>query len=604
MKFLRNLLAAILGSMIGIFVLFFLMIMILSAIGSMSEQEVVVKKNSVLTLDFSNAIKDRADDNPFSGLSLGIFETEEVVGLNTILTSIEKAKRDERIKGIVINSPYFNSNFGGMGFLKEVRSKLEEFKASGKFVYAYNKYGYTQGGYWIASVADSVFIHPQGGMSLTGFGGAMPFFTNMFKKIGVKPEIIRHGKFKAAVEPFMLTEMSPANREQTMKYITSLWNDFLSDVANARNVSVDELNQWTDEVIIRDPKSALEHKLVDAMYHPDEFEDFLREKLGLANNEEGKKDKDIEYISLSKYKDVKVKSEEKAEKGNNIAVIYAEGEIADKGKDAITPKLAEVIADVRKDEDIKAVVLRVNSPGGSALVSEFILREMKLLQKEKPVVVSFGNVAASGGYYIACAADTIVAEPTTITGSIGVFGLFFTGKELLEDKMGLRIDTYGTNKHSDFGGSTPLPLPISSRELTDFERNIVQEGVEETYDVFISHVAEGRKMTKEQVDAIGQGRVWVGKDAKEIGLVDKFGGLSDAIDVAKMMAGIDGKARIYEYPKKKDPFEEFFEQMSNKTKISLLKNELGANYIYYKEAKDFMSYEGIQARLPYELPAQ
>lgn len=599
MKFLRNLLAAIIGSMIGVFLLFFLMIMVFAAIGSMSSDEVKVKKNSVLTLDLSKNIKDRVNEAPFSNLTIGPFASKSSISLNTILLSIEKAKKDDRIKGIVLNVPQLKSNFGGMGFLKEIRNKLEEFKTTGKFVYAYNKMGYSQGGYWLASVADSVFIHPQGGIAINGFGGTIPFFTKTFEKIGVKPEIIRHGKFKAAVEPFMLTKMSPANREQTMKYVSSLWNDFLIDVSSSRNISKEQLNEWADELTIRSPQTALEHSLVDALYHPDQFTDFLKTKLGIEND-----DDEIEYIALSDYKSADVKSKDKVADDSDIAVIYAEGEITNAGADQITPELAEVIAEVRKDEDIKAVVLRVNSPGGSALVSEYILREMKLLKEEKPVVVSFGNVAASGGYYISCAADTIVAEPTTITGSIGVFGLFFTGKELLEDKMGMKFDTYGTNKHANFGGITPLPLPVNNRELTNFERDIIQEGVEDIYDVFISHVAEGRNMTKEQVDEIGQGRVWIGRDAKEIGLVDTFGGLVDAIDIAKRMANIDGKARIHTYPKKKDPIKELMNKLTKQGKVALLKNELGANYIYYQQAKDMLSHEGIQMRLPYELPAQ
>ncbi|PVX50102.1 protease-4 [Balneicella halophila] len=601
MKFLRNLIAAILGSMIGIFLLFFLMIMFFAVIGSMSDNEVKVKKNSVLTLDFTKEIKDRVENNPFSGMDFGPFASESAISLNSILLSIEKAKDDDRIEGIVLKAPQVIGNYGGTGFLKEIRNKLEEFKEAGKFVYAYNKQGYSQNGYWLSSVADSVFMHPQGGIMINGFGGSMPFFPIMFEKIGVEPEIIRHGKFKAAVEPFMLTEMSPENREQTMKYVNSLWNDFLTDVSASRSISTEQLNQWADDLTIRNPETALKYHLVDALYHPDEFTAFLKNKLGIkSSKDDKKKDKKIEYISLSDYKKVNVKSEDKIGKDDDIAVIYAEGEIADLGN-GITPELAEVIADVRKDDDIKAVVLRVNSPGGSALVSEYILREMKLLKEEKPVVVSFGNVAASGGYYIACAADTIVAEPTTITGSIGVFGLFFTGKELVEDKIGIRLDSYGTNEHSNFGGGASLP--IASRRLTDFERNIIQESVEDVYDVFISHVAEGRNMTKEQVDEIGQGRVWIGRDAKEIGLVDKFGGLVDAIDVAKRMANIEGKARIHMYPKKKDPFQEFIETLSNQSRIALLKNELGSNYTYYKQVQDVMSFEGIQARLPYELSA-
>lgn len=609
MKFLRNLLAAILGSIIGVGLLFFLLFVIFAAIGgSMSEKEVTVKKNSVLTLDFSDNIVDRAEDNPFSGLDLGFIKSGKEQGLNDILYAIEKAKRDKRIKGIVLKSMVVNAGFGGAGTIKEIRKKLKEFKETGKFIYAYNQMGYSQKGYWLAAVADSVFIHPEGFMMINGFGGTRVFYTDMFKKIGVEPQVIRHGKFKAAIEPFILKKMSPENREQTMRYTESLWQQCLEDISLDRGITVEQLNKLADDVVVRDPHSACEQGLVDAMLYQDEFTDLLKKKLGIEEgNDEGDNDKEddkkknkINYIALSKYKDAKVKDTVKISK-DKIAVIYAEGEINVEGKKIIGPQLAETIRKVRENKKVKAVVLRVNSPGGSALVSDYIWREVVLLKKEKPVVASFGNVAASGGYYISCAADTIVAEPTTITGSIGVFGLLFSGEELIQNKIGFSMDSFGTNKHAEFGGTYPLPLPAASRPLNSFEKNIIQQGVEKVYDTFISHVAEGRGMTKEQVDAIGQGRVWIGTDAKELGLVDVLGGLNDAIRIAKDLAGIEGKAPILEYPKEKDPIEELFKGFSSTIKTRILKEELGHNYIYYNKAKKVLSYQGIQALLPYEV---
>lgn len=596
MKFLRNLLASILGSMIGVFLLFFLMIMFFVAIGSMSESEVIVKKNSVLTLDFTKTIKDRGEkDDPFASLGsiIPFAESSDSQGLNDILFTIEKAKDDDNIKGIVLKAPMVNSNFGASAVIKEIRAKLIDFKTTGKFVYAYNKLGYSQKGYWLASVADKVFMHPLGGIMLNGFGGTMSFYPDMFKKVGVEPQIIRHGKFKAAVEPFMLKEMSPENREQTMKYVGSLWNQFLADVSESRGIATTDLNKLADGVVVRNPETALENKLVDALYHPDEFEAFIKEELDIEDEED-----DIEYISLAKYKDAPRKNKVKTDKKNAIAIIYAEGSITDSGSDNITPKLTKTIEKVRKDDDIKAVVFRINSPGGSALVSEYILREMKLLKAEKPVIVSFGNVAASGGYYIAVASDTIVAEPTTITGSIGVFGMLFSGEELIKDKIGIHTDTYGTNPHANFGG---MGGAIGYRKLTAFERNIIQQGVEDIYDVFITHVAEGRNLTKEQVDEIGQGRVWIGEDAKKIGLVDVFGGLEDAIRIAKEKIGIEGKARIYEYPKQKEAFEELLESFGKTAQTKILKGALGKHYEIYEQSQKVMSYQGYQALLPYEL---
>lgn len=609
MKFLRNLLAAILGSIIGVGILFFLFIMIFAAVGSMSNEEVLVKKNSVLTLDLSHRIKDRVKENPFSNLDFGFFKSSQEQGLNDILYSIEKAKDDKRIKGIVLKSMMVNASFGGSATLKEIREKLKDFKKSGKFIYAYNQMGYSQYGYWMASVADSVFIHPEGGMMINGLGGAAVFYTEMFKKIGVEPEVIRHGKFKAAIEPFILNKMSPENKEQTMKYTNSLWEQLMKDISNSRNIPEESLNEWADEVVVRDSKTACEKGFVDAMLYQDEFTDFLKKKLGIKKENKSdtesvdgeKKSKDkINYISIAKYKDAKVKNNAKISK-DQIAIIYAEGEIKSEGNDIIGPELAETIRKVRENKKIKAVVLRVNSPGGSALISDYIWREMVLLKKEKPVVASFGDVAASGGYYISCIADTIVAEPTTITGSIGVFGLMFSGKELIENKIGFNVESYGTNKHSAFGGVYPLPLPVSSRPLTSFERNIVQQSVERIYDTFISHVSEGRNMTKEQVDSIGQGRVWIGADAKKNGLVDVLGGLTDAIRIAKEMGGIEGKSPIVEYPKHKDPVQEFMESFSTHVKTKILKDELGVSYEHYMKTKQALSYHGIQALLPYEI---
>lgn len=592
-SFFKTTLASILGFMIAGTIMVFVFIGILGVIAASSETIPTVKKNSILEIGFNYSIPDKATPNPLKDFNPRTFSTTHKLGLNTILSSIEKAKTDKHIKGIFINVIDIQANFGSMASIEEIRNKLIDFKTSKKFIVAYSNIAYSQKSYYLASVADKLYFNPGGMMFWAGMGGEMVFYKKALNKLGIEPQIIRHGKYKAAVEPFMLDKMSPANKEQTMKYIGGIWNHMLTGISKERNISVEKLNQLADDFKLRDAKELVKIGMFDKALYYDEVVSELKSLTGTKNS------KKLARISLSKYSKVPAKNVEISK--DKIAIIYASGEIGmEQSESSIGPDLANTISKIRKNDKIKAVVLRVNSPGGSALTSEIIWREVKLLQKEKPVIVSMGNVAASGGYYIACAADTIVASKTTITGSIGIFGLFFSGEDLIKNKIGLQTDAFGTNKHSGFGGGNPLPIPLTSRKLTRFERKVMQEYIEKGYKSFVDKVAEGRGMTFAQIDKIGQGRVWTGMDAKKIGLVDVIGGLETAIKIAKEKAGLDNYS-ISNYPKEKNPLNALLSNLTSEVKDYTMANELGSSYIYFKQVKDILDNEGIQARIPYNL---
>ena len=592
-NFLKTTLASIIGFLIAGTILLFVLIGIIGSLASSADTTPIVKKNSVLKITLNYSIPDRAIPNPFKDFNPRTFKPNPKLGLNSILNSIENAKYDENIKGIFLDVVDIRANFGSMATLEEIRNKLIEFKESKKFIVAYSNIAFTQKSFYLSSVADKVYFNPGGMLFWAGMGGEMSFYKKALNKLGIEPQVVRHGKYKAAVEPFLLDKMSDANREQVMKYIGGLWNHMLNGISKERKITVNKLNQLADDFKLRDAKELTKQGFFDGAIYYDEVIDKLKELTKTS------KDKKLATISLKKY--YKVAAKNKIISKDKVAVIYATGEIGmEQSENSIGPDLANTISKVRKNKKIKAVVLRVNSPGGSALTSEIIWREIKLLQKEKPVIVSMGNVAASGGYYISCAADTIVASPTTITGSIGIFGLFFSGEDLIKNKIGLNTDKFGTNKHSDFGGGNPLPIPLTSRKLTKYERMVMQEYIEKGYKSFVDKVAEGRNMTFAEIDKIGQGRVWTGEDALKIGLVDVLGGLETAINIAKEKANL-AKCTIVNYPKEKDPIAALFEGISNEAKSFMMEKELGYSYIYYKQVKNILKNEGIQARIPYNL---
>ncbi len=583
MNFLRNFLASILGSLVAFGIVVGMFFIFLILMGS-AEDGVVVKKNSVLELGLMGPILDytgKDETDPFAGLW-----TEEI-GLDEILHAIKVAKEDNNIEGISITTSFLQA---GMTQTREIRDALLDFKSSGKFVLAHTDI-FTQKDYYLASVADEVYMNPVGVMDFKGLATEVLYFKDLQEKSGVKMEVIRHGKYKSAVEPFLSNTMSEENRTQIKELITSIWDVMLDDISASREISPEDLNRIADTLGGRTPSLAVASGLLDGVLHYDEYEDLLREKLGIDD------DTEPNYVSFKDY--IQKANLKKTRTGTDrIAVIYAQGEIfyGEGGKNYIGQGLVvDALQKAAKNDNIKAIVLRVDSPGGSALVSDIIWREMQLAKKDKPLVVSFGNVAASGGYYIGVGGDKIFAEPTTITGSIGVFGTIPNLNELA-NKVGINAEQVGTNENSvDYSFFEPMD---------DSFRMVIQESIEETYNIFLDRVAQGRNMTVAQVDSLAQGRVWSGVDAKANGLVDELGNLDDAITAAAEMAGLDDYG-IRKYPRYKSDFERFMEDLGGmKAKIgeSIIKEEIGTEaYEVLKEFKQLGKQEGVQAKMPFSL---
>lgn len=584
-QFFKYVLATIVGIVLSSIVIFLMFIGIVGAIvSSADKKEVKVEPNSILYIDLKQEIVDRSTEDPFKGFDFVSLQPNSPMGLNQILKAMANAKEDSNIKGILLELDAVNA---GAATTEEIRNALIDFKSSGKFIYAYSN-TYSQKAYYLASVADSVFLNPEGMVEWLGLRSEIMFYKKALEKLGVEPQILRHGKFKSAVEPFMLDKMSPENREQTLTYISSIWNHWVNAISEARGITADKLNSIANNMEIYNAQKALENKLVDGLIYKDELIATLKTKLGVEEK------KDIKSIELKKYFKAPEVAKRKFSK-DKIAVIYATGEIGmgEGGDDNIGSEgLSRTIRKARRDSSIKAIVFRINSPGGSALASEVIWREVDLAAKVKPVIVSMGDVAASGGYYIAAPATTIMANPTTITGSIGVFGLFFNLQKALEKKIGITVDVVKTNNHADFFSLF--------RPMTAEEKAVGQMYIEQTYQTFIGHVSAGRGITVEQVDAIGQGRVWSGVNAKDIKLVDEFGGLTDAIKLAAQKAGLENY-RLVELPKQKKFFEQLMEEMSAEARTWILKDELGSSFKTYNRIKSMLNNQGVLARIPYDI---
>jgi protease-4 len=581
MTFLRELLAVILGIFISVVIMFMVMLLMVSVFNT--DEEITVKKNSVLTLKLDKMIKDYApkSQDPFENiLGLG----DEKMGLNKMITAIENAKNDDQIKGISIEALQINAGFAQ---LQALRDKLLEFKESGKFITSYADY-YDQRNYYLSSVADSLYVNPVGGIDFKGLSGEILYFKDFEDKYGIKMEVIRHGKYKSAVEPYLTNKMSDENREQTESFLNSIWSELIEDIGYSRNKTTEELNQIADDLLGRNPKLAKDNDMITREKYLDEYLSVLKE---LTGTEE--KDK-LQRISLADYID-SGKGKRKSKSKNRIAVIYAQGTIiyGDGDEKEVGQKMMiKAIRKVRKDKNVKAIVLRVNSPGGSGLASDIIWREMELAKKEKPVVVSMGNLAASGGYYISCNANRIFAEPTTITGSIGVFGAVPNIHEF-SSNIGINAEQVATNKQS-VGYSVFEPISPEFYKVT-------KEGVEDFYNNFVKKVADGRNMSFEQVDSIAQGRVWTGKQAKENGLVDELGSLEDAIEAAAELADLDDY-KIRNYPSYKKDLKKTLRAIPflKIDKEAVLKEKLGVdNYRRYEELEELMNLKGIQTRLPF-----
>ena len=538
------------------------------------EEVVVVKDNSVLKIEFKDPILDRTSDNPFSDIDLLNSSTEGSVEFKDILDNIEKAKNDDKIKGIYLN---FSSVNAGFSQIEEIRNKLLDFKESGKFIYSYAD-SYSQSAYYLASVSDKIALNPEGIIELKGLSAEIMFYKGLMDKLGIEAQIIRHGKFKGAVEPFMYNQMSNENREQIEKLLNSISDYMIDGIATEREgITSEEIHKMINNMYLSSARKCLESGIIDKIAYQDQI---------LSDLE----DKSEHEITLTDY--MKVKNPKTSVSDNKIAIIYATGEI-NIGKGSYntigSETTVEAIREASEDENVKAIVLRVNSPGGSALASEIIWREINLAKQKKKVVVSMGDYAASGGYYIACNADKIFANNSTLTGSIGVFGIVPNTKNFLNEKLGVYIETVKTHKHSDIANGY--------RKLSDDELNVIQNSVEDIYETFITHVSEGRGIPVRKVDEIGQGRVWSGADALSIGLIDEIGGLEDAIASAADLSALEDY-RIITLPKKTDMFEEFIESFSAKQNI-VLPDFLGISEKMINQLEFLNSKEKIQARIPF-----
>tara|TARA_B100000508_G_scaffold136157_1_gene128780 strand:- start:19962 stop:21728 length:1767 start_codon:yes stop_codon:yes gene_type:complete len=521
-----------------------------------------------------------------SGINGNSLSFIDEFGLADILYGLEKASKDDRIKGVFIELEGANC---GYATAKEIRDAINRFEEAGKFAVAYNSgEAVTLKQYYIASAADENYGFPSSMFEFLGLGAELMFYKGMFDKLDLEMQVVRgsDNHFKSAVEPYFLTEMSDSSRLQTERYLNSIWNDVRSGIGEEKDIDIATLDMYADSGMIRRVNQAEEYGLIDKAMYRDEVMSIIAEKAGVENTE------DLNLKEFKKYAQKKFQNNQKIADGKkaNVAVIVAEGAVMVEGEGLSSKKITKLFRDARKDKNIKTIVFRINSPGGSALASDEIWREVKLANEEKNVVVSMGDVAASGGYYIASPASKIFAETNTITGSIGVFGVIpYTGK-MLENKLGLSFDQVSTNKHA---------VLSTNEKLSEQEYAMVQEEVDFIYDQFLGRVAEGRGMTKEQVNVIARGRVWTGKDAKKIGLVDELGGLKSAIDYAAEEAGIEN-AIVQYFPKvKKEPWMELLESIEEQDKSqSSLPEDLGK---LYQRIKSIENYTGIQARLPYEI---
>lgn len=580
--FIKFTFASLLGVLLAGIV--FAILGIVSMVGMMasSDTETVVKENSIFMLKLNGTLSERASENPFQSF-LG--EENTNYGLDEILSSIQKAKDNENIKGIYLHAEALETSFAS---LEEIRSALMDFKKSGKWIVAYGDQ-YDQGTYYLASTADKIIVNPQGSIAWHGLASQVVFFKDLLGKLGVDMQIFKVGTYKSAVEPFIATEMSPANREQTTAYITSIWNKLLEDISASRNLSVDSLNYYADQMMdLRPAQDYITYGMADTLMYKDEVLSYLK---NMSNREA---DESLRTLSLEDMKNVK-RNVPKDKSGNIIAVYYAYGEIdnstsTDEGIDS--KKVCRDLRKLREDETVKAVVLRVNSPGGSAYGSEQIWNEVVKMTAEKPVVVSMGDYAASGGYYISCAADCIVANPTTLTGSIGIFGMFPNMEKLFSDKLGLNFDMVKTNKLTDMGDLT--------RPFNASESEIMQNYINNGYKLFVKRCADGREMTTEAIEKIAEGRVWTGATAKELGLVDELGGLDKALEIAAGKAGVEAYSTIT-YPAKEGMFSSLLNQSKNDYIEGKLEESIGEYYHQFKFIKNLKEADPVQARLPFEM---
>ena len=586
MNFFKTFLASCLGSLVALVVLVFLMIGLFSAaISSLSTDDKVVEvaDNSVLHLRLNVPITELETENPFEGLPIpGADETS--VGLLSLKSSIAHAKTDPAIKGIYLEVSFFQGGYAGA---KEIRESLLDFKKSGKWVVAYSE-TFSEVSYYLASVADKIYLNPEGDIEFNGLSIEVSFFKKMFDKLEIKPEIFRVGDFKSAVEPFFLDKMSEANRLQLKELIDGINASTKNEIAESRKIEFNELKKIADQMLVTSPQDAQRYRLVDSLFYFDQVQADLRSRLGLSKN------KKVTFVKYHKYKKSFVAA---SDSKNEIAVIVAEGDIVSgKAKEGLigSETFTEELRKARTNDKVKAIVLRINSPGGSALASDVMWREVRLAAKEKPIIASMSHLAASGGYYMAMGCDTIVAEPSTITGSIGVFSVLFDLSSFLDKKIGITFDEVKTGEVGE--------LITVTRPLTPFEKSVWQKRTDKIYEGFTTKAAEGRHMNVEQLRKVASGRVWTGTQAKEKGLVDVLGGFDDAVNIAAKKAGIENDFKLKFYPKQKNFFAQWLQGMEENSKIKTLKTELGEEgYATYQQVKKIQHLRGAQARMPFAI---
>lgn len=578
----------VLATLVGIFAFFVLSIFILVGIGSKlsSEEKVVVEDKSVLKLDLNKPIQEIGVENPLADIGGPFAGNENVTGLKDIIDALKSAQKDSKIKGIYLKA---EGPAAGWATLEEIRNQLLEFKKSKKFVVAYGE-SYSEKGYYLASVADKIYLNPAGGMEWNGMSAEYSFYKGTFDKLEIKPEVFRVGSFKSAIEMFSRENMSDSSKKQSAELIGAIYGNFLKNVSASRGVSVDRLKNFADSLTIENPEAALKNKLVTNLGYWDEFETVIKKDLSIDA------DKNISYVGVEKY----IKSDATPEEGdfnNRVAVLVAEGEInsGEGSSESIgSDDFVKELKKIRDNDKIKAIVIRINSPGGSALASDVMWREIQLTAKKKPVIASMSDVAASGGYYMAMGCDKIIAQPNTITGSIGIFGLIFNVKDFMNDKLGVTFDAVKTSEHADW--------PTATRDMTEFEKSMIQKSVNEGYEKFTAKAAAGRKMPVEKLRSLAQGRVWSGIEAKANGLVDELGGVDDAIKIAAKAAKLkDGDYRVRYYPEKKKPFEELLAKMMDDSEEKVMDKNLGDLSSYVKMYKKLMNMGGTQTRMPFEL---
>lgn len=576
-QFLKFTLATMVGIIIITIISTIFTFVLLGAIAASSQKPVKLKPNSVYELVLEGQLADRSEDDPFSAALAGAFgqSVPATIGLDDILSNIEKAKNNENIEGIYLRG---GTLLGGFASIKEIRDALLDFKETGKFILAYAD-AYTQSNYYLATVADKMLLNPYGMVDFKGISAELVFFKNTLEKLGVDMQVVRVGTFKSAIEPFTETKMSDANREQITAYTSSLWKTMLDGISTSRNIDVETLNRYADELMTFQPTAKLiEYAMVDSLVYRDEVDSIMKSFVEDYRL--------VKHSNLTKVPDGKKFSRDK------IAVIYAVGGIDDGSRDGIvSQELVKTINSVKRDKSVKSVVFRISSPGGSAYGSEQIWRALTKLKEEKPLIVSMGNYAASGGYYIACMADSILAQPNTITGSIGIFGLI-PNLDGLNKKLGLNYDVVKTNKMSD--------ALSTNRAFRPEERALMQTYINSGYELFIQRCADGRGMTTDQIKAVAEGRVWTGEDALALGLVDKLGNLSDAIAIAAEKAGLT-EYQVRDFPEKEDFTTRLLKNLGGDLEARILKSQMGEHYHIYKHLRSFEYMNGIQARLPYEV---